>query len=216
MKLLALDFEASNKDPRRGCPVQMGVAVMEGETVLASDEWLIRPPVHYKTGKPMKEVDAYALRISGLSLDTIESDGLTSFESCARLATFVKDNAAGSMTNLAYNFTFDAESYGQMLFDGGHYDYDLREYMPFPDILSPKWICAYRMTRRMLADSLIKFSLDDAAGFFGLARGGDAHGALEDAILAGGSTTGCAKWRLVGSGQTEWRSERLDLPLWVG
>lgn len=185
MKLLALDFEATNKDPRRGCPIQIGIAVVEGPDVLASAEWLIKPPVHYKTGKPTKEVDAYALRISGLSLEQIEADGCTSKESCVKLSEFVRENKAGSLPVLAYNFTYDAECYGQMLFDAGSYDFHTKEYLAFPDILGAKWICAYRTARLMLRDQLTKFTLDDVAAHFGLSRDTEVHSALPDAILAG-------------------------------
>jgi DNA polymerase III epsilon subunit-like protein len=185
VKHLALDFEGSSKEPRRGCPVQLGIAVMEDGNVLDSDEWMIRPPLHYKTGKPTREVDAYSLRISGLSLERIEAEGLTSRESCARLHTFIKKNSAISLQTVAYNFTYDAECYGQMLYDGGEFDRSVYEYLAYPDALGPKWTCAYRMARLMLADHLLKFSLDDVAGYFNLARSGETHGALEDAILAG-------------------------------
>lgn len=184
MRLLAMDFEATNKDPRRGCPCQLGIAVMDGETIIAQDEWLIKPPTHYKTGKPTKEVDAYALRVSGLSLETIEAEGLSSTASCDRLRKFVVGQQAESMPVLCYNFTFDAETYGQMLFDGGCYDRSIYEYMPYPEILSPRWICAYRLARKKLANDLIKFSLDDVADHLGLQRSGDTHSALEDAVLA--------------------------------
>lgn len=182
--ILALDFEGTNKDPRKGAPCQIGLAVMDGEGVIASDEWLIAPPRHYKTGKPTREVDAYALEVSGLTLADIES-GLTSYLSCARLASFVKDNNAGSLPVVAYNIGYDYECYGQMLYDGGHFDRDVYEYLPFGDVLGAKWICAFRMSRRLLSGDLIKFSLDDVAAYFGLSRVGGKHGALEDAILAG-------------------------------
>lgn len=185
MKILALDYEGSHKNPRQGCPVQLGVAIMEGPDVLAKDEWLIKPPTHYKTGKPTREVDAYALRVSGLDLDVIERDGLASSEVCAALDRFVQEHNAAALTVVAYNISYDVECYGNMLYDGGYFDRNLFEYVGYREILSPKWMCAYRWARRSLANELGKFSLDDAAGFFGLSRQGELHGACEDAILAG-------------------------------
>lgn len=184
MKLLALDFEGTHKNPRVGCPIQLGVAVVEDGNVLASAEWLIRPPTHYKSGKPTREVDAYALRVSGLTLEKVEEEGLCSVGACEALQTFVSENRATSLTVLAYNFTYDAECYGQMLYDGGAYDRYVGEYQAYPDILGAKWICAYRTAKLLLKNDLSRFSLDDVAGHFNLARAGDTHGALEDAILA--------------------------------
>ena len=183
MKVLALDFEGSHKNPRVGCPVQLGVAVMEGEQVMASAEWLIRPPLHWKTGKPTREVDAYALRISGLDLERIETEGLTSGEACRALQTWVSVEGAGSLPVLAFSMSYDIECYEQLLFDGGWFDFDLREYILYPAILGAKWICARQTARRMLPN-MLRHSLDDVAAKFDLARISDTHGALEDAILA--------------------------------
>lgn len=184
-KILALDYEGTSKEPRRGWGCQLGVAIMDGPEVLAQDEWLIKCPRHYKTGKPMRECDAFSLGISGLTLERIEAEGVTAYESCERLKAFVLDNDAKHLPVVAYNFTYDAEAYGQMLFDGGHYDFEERQYFGYPEILGPKWICAYRWARRALEGRLTEWKLDDVAAHFGLARETESHEACADAILAG-------------------------------
>jgi DNA polymerase III epsilon subunit-like protein len=183
MKILAIDYEGSHRNPRQGCPVQLGVAVMESGKVLAEGEWLIKPPVHYKTGKPTREVDAYALRVSGLDLDVIERDGLTSRECCETFESWVSDNEGRHLPVIAFNISYDVECYGNMLFDGGGYDRYAGVYKGYPEILGPKWICAYRWARRAI--DLESHSLDSVSGHFGLSRNAELHGAREDAILAG-------------------------------
>ena len=185
MRILALDFEGTHREPRRGCPIQLGVAVMEDNQVLASDEFLIAPPVHYKTGKPMKEVDAYSLKVSGLTLDQVEAEGLKAYVACCRLDAFCQFNSAHNLPVLAYSFTYDAECYGQLLYEGGRYDYDLQKRLAYREILSPTWIDMYRIARRKLEGVIYDFTLDFVAEHCGLARASEKHGALEDAILAG-------------------------------
>lgn len=185
---LAIDFEGSHRNPRQGFPVQIGVAVMDlGGNVVDSDEWLIKCPVHYATGKPMREADAFALAISGITLERLESEGLTSADSCHRLEEFATRNKASSMPNVAYNTSYDTECYRDMLFNGGYFDKSSYPgiYRVYPEILSATWICAMVAARRSLASVLDKFSLDDVADYFGLVRSTDKHGALEDAIIAG-------------------------------
>lgn len=184
MKILALDFEGSHKDPRRGWGVQIGVAVMDGPEVIAQDEWLIACPKHYRSGKPTRECDAWSLTISGLTLEKIEAEGLTAYDSCFRLEGFIQMNNAGNLPVVAFNFTYDAETYSQMLFDGGRFDRKIYEYVVYPEILGPRWICAYRMARRQLPN-LVHHNLDAVAEHFGLSRETDSHEALADAILAG-------------------------------
>ena len=185
MKYLAIDFEGSHKEPRRGCPVQLGVAVMADGEVLASAEWLIKPPRHYKSGKPTREVDAYALAVSGLTLEKIEAEGLDAYEVCCQLNKFVKENEAKSLPILAYSFTYDAECYENLLYEGGDYDFTIKEYVGLPPILGAKWICVRQTARLLLPGQLVHYSLDDVAGLLGFSRTTEAHGALEDAILAG-------------------------------
>lgn len=185
MRVLALDFEGTNKEPRRGAPIQLGLAIMDSGTVVAQAETLIRPPTHYKSGKPTKEVDAYSLRVSGLTLEKVESEGLGSTTACKWLQSFVKKHDAKEMPIVAYSMSYDIECYRQLLYDGGTYDWDLREYFGFPEIICGPWHCAFSMARMRLSGKLLNFSLDDVAGFFGLSREGEAHGAGEDCILAG-------------------------------
>lgn len=184
MKILALDFEGTSKDPRMGYPAQIGVAVMDGDEVLAQDEWLHLQPVHYKTGAPTKVVDANSLRIWGMTLDRLDQEGITIREGCDRLARFVEDNAAQWLPIVSYNITYDVESYGAMLFEAGYYDRSLYKYLPYHEVLGPRWVCAYRMARLKLPH-LAGHKLDDVADHFGLARDTLTHGALMDAILGG-------------------------------
>jgi DNA polymerase III epsilon subunit-like protein len=186
MRFLSLDFEASHKNPRLGCPVQLGIALMDdGGNVFETDEFMIKPPRHYKTNKPTKEVDAYALAVSGLTLEQIENEGLSSSMACIRLQEFVTKTRSQSLPVLAYNFSFDNESYRSMLFDGGHFDRGSYTYKSFPEILSHKWLCAFSLAKSFIGERLESFTLDDVAGFFGLARETEEHQALADAILAG-------------------------------
>jgi DNA polymerase III epsilon subunit-like protein len=181
---LAIDFEGTHREPRKGCPIQLGIALMtESGEVLDQDEWLIQPPLHYKTKRPTKEVDAYALRVSGLTLEQVEQ-GLTARESCQRLKVFVTRNNVKDLQTVAYNFTYDAEMLGQMQFEAGHYDPHYREFRPHPDILGHQWVCAYRLAKRKLPN-LPNHTLEEVAKYFGLQRTAQTHGALEDAILAG-------------------------------
>lgn len=185
---LAIDFEGSHKNPRVGCPIQIGIALMDGEQVLESWESLIQVPKHFRSGKPTREVDAYALKVSGLTLDDLEN-APTCREVCAHLVSRIKawqskhSFSVDDVPNVAFNIGYDFEAYCDLLFQGGEYDRQLAEYVGFRAILGHKWECAAQMARRKL--NLYSYSLDSVALFYGLERSSEHHGALEDAILAG-------------------------------
>jgi len=46
MRFLSLDFETSGLDSRRHFPVSLAVALMDGEEVVDSREWTIKPPLY--------------------------------------------------------------------------------------------------------------------------------------------------------------------------
>jgi len=184
MRFLALDWEGSHKNPQLGCPVQCGIALMEDSEVIASDEWIIRQPVHYKTGKPTKEVDANALAISGITLEQMEREGLTPLESCNRLEKFVRQNEARSLRVLTFNASYDLATYRNHLFDGGGWHATERGvFSPYPEILGATWTCIMATARHLV--NIPKYSLDSVAEHLGMSRETEIHGALEDAILAG-------------------------------
>ncbi len=189
--IFAIDFEGSHKNPRVGCPIQIGLALMAGESVLESWESLIQPPRHYKTGRPTREADAYALQVSGLTLDELDS-APASRQVCHLLSKVIEDwenkhrFEADDIPNVAFNIGYDFDSYCDLLFQGGEYDRHLAEYVGYKPILGSQWICASQMARRTIdAYSIRSYSLDDVASYFGMERSTDKHGALEDAILAG-------------------------------
>lgn len=184
-RFLSLDFEGTSKEPRQGYPAQCGVALFVDGKVVAEDEFLMRQPRHYKTGRPTRVVDANSLDVWGMTLERLEFEGMTAGEGCARLRKFVHDTSCRTAPVLAYNVSYDIECYGQMLFDGGCYDRFIAEYIPQDEILSHRWVDAFRLARATLAGKLIKFDLDSVAAYYGLSRATDKHGALEDAKLAG-------------------------------
>ena len=182
---LALDFEGSHVDPQRGCPTQLGIALMDDEgTVHDSDEWLCAPPRHYKTNRVTREVDAYALQVAGLRIEDLDA-GLDPWQSCHRLSEFVAANRAGSLRVVCFNVAYDIAMYRNMLFFASDWhptEKGVR--VAHPEILGPNWTCAYGMARAVVP-FLESHKLDDVAAHFGLSRSGESHGALEDAILAG-------------------------------
>ncbi|MCH8978299.1 MAG: 3'-5' exonuclease [Armatimonadetes bacterium] len=180
-RILALDFETSGLDPKRHAPVTLGVALMEGEEVIASQEWLFAPPV-YK-GKVNREYDIVALGMSGHTWTTIKRDGLAHSVVCLNLAAWALKNECREAMIVAFNAPFDLAFYSELMFLGGSWSQERRCYQTFtPPLLGP-WQCA----RMLAADrlDLPRYSLDAVAEHFGLSRKGDTHGALEDAILAG-------------------------------
>lgn len=182
MKFIAIDFEGSSKDPRRGAPIQIGAVLMDDDEVIGTFESLIGLPRHYKTGKITREVDAIALAVSGITLEQLESAPSSS--------TVINDfeTKFGDYSHLpmvAFNASYDLECFNNLYFEAGSFDFDAREYFGRQPVGFSNWICA-RMFAQSTLNYCANFSLDEVVTFLNLPpREGDQHGALEDAILAG-------------------------------
>lgn len=180
MKFLALDFETSGLDHKRHAPVTLGIALMENGSVLESKEWLFGPPM--TNGKIAREYDVCALEINGMSWKRIKGGDPIAVV-MAELTQWLLDFEAHALPVVAFNAPFDLGWYSECLFLGGSWNQHLRRFETFKPPLVGPWHCA----RLMAVDSLNldTYSLDAVLAHFGLSRSGDAHGALEDAILAG-------------------------------
>lgn len=64
MKFIALDFETAN--PYRYSVCAMGVAIVDGKTILRRQSWLIRPPV--------LEFDDFNIEIHGITEEDVENE----------------------------------------------------------------------------------------------------------------------------------------------
>lgn len=181
MKFVAIDYESSGLDPKRHAPVTLGVALMDGFDVLASQEWRFSPPTN-KDGKVTREYDAFALEISGSSLEQLR-EGQTVAVVMRELEEWAVRHDCASSLVVAFNAPFDFSFYSECLFLGGSWNQRTRSFQTFKPPLTGPWQCARMMAARQL--SLEKYSLDAVAAHFGLERSGETHGALEDAILAG-------------------------------
>ncbi len=183
MRILSLDFETSGVDPSRNAPVQLGLAVMEGDEVLASAEWVIGPTLHWKTGKIEREYSITVLEVSGLTWKAIKSAPLP-VEVIEEARRFVVENGAESLPVWAYNASFDHGFMSTLMFLASDWHPSIRglKVRPKPLFLGG-WHCAMELAMAEL--DLADYKLDTVAGYFGLSRSTDKHGALEDAILAG-------------------------------
>lgn len=192
MKILAADFETGNVSnglvDEEGAgsklapgPVTLGVAVMEGETVIESKEWLFAPVRGYR-GELRRSYSDEATAIHGYSLEQMERDGLSVARVLDELGAFARKHKAISSKVVAFNSPFDLPVYSDCLFlAGGKVDGKFRHH--FSPLLGP-WHCAAILSREMI-DGLKNYKLDTVAAHFGLARSTEKHGAEEDAILAG-------------------------------
>jgi DNA polymerase III epsilon subunit-like protein len=184
-KILALDFETSGVDPNQHAPVSLGVAVMEGEEVIESKEWLIAPPTHYKDKSNITRCyDERARLIHGYSLEHLIEHGEPCEKVCIGLTEFVTVNKAGNYPVVAYNAVFDLSFFNTLLFLGGAYDRHTAAFRPFPSPISGPWQCAKQLAERRQVRAE-NYKLDTIAQMLGLGEQGEVHGALTDAILAG-------------------------------
>jgi DNA polymerase III epsilon subunit-like protein len=180
VRFIALDFETSGLDAKVNAPVSLGVAVFDGGSVTASKEWTFAPPK--RDGKVTRVYDVFALKVSGKTLKEIENGEPISVV-MTELAQFVRDFACPGDTVVAFNAPFDLSFYSECLFLGGSWNQHARRFETFKPPLIGPWQCA-----RMLCVEYLKldqYNLDSCAAHFGLSRSTSAHGALEDAILAG-------------------------------
>jgi len=183
MRFIAIDFETSGLVPGTHAPVTLGVALMEGETVVDSREWLFAPPM--KDGKITRAYDVVALEISGTSWTKIKKEGNKHADVCKELLAWAHKEDFSEAPVVAFNAPFDFAWYSDLLFLGGSWNQAERCFQTFlPPLVGP-WQCV-----RLLACSdprikLSRYDLDGVANHFGFSREGNKHGALEDAILAG-------------------------------
>jgi DNA polymerase III epsilon subunit-like protein len=179
MKYLAVDFETSGTDAGQHAPVSLGLAIMEGETVLASNEWVFGPPKD-KNGKISRAYDVRALSISGVTWKKIQESPSMSVQLKA-IKTWVNENGASLLPRVAFNASFDFGFWQTMLFLCGSWDRGTFNIPQSPVIGT--WECVMELAKSKL--SLPDYKLDTVAAHFGMARASDEHGALEDAIIAG-------------------------------
>lgn len=182
MRFVALDFETSGLDPKTHAPVTLGVAVMDGDEVVEGREWLIAPPTD-KNGKITREYNLVAMEINGVSWPKLKREGLPVCKVMQQLREFVAAHDAHKLTVVAFNAPFDLAWYSECLFLGGSWNQTLRRFETFlPPLVGP-WQCARLVACAQI--DLDAYNLDAVAGHFRLARTGEKHGALEDAVLAG-------------------------------
>lgn len=181
---VALDFETSGLDPKRHAPVQLAVAHFVDGTLEDTKSWVIAPEL--KNGKPVKEYDVFALKISGTTLKDLNAD-MTSVNVVAELEQCVKERELTYATVLAWNAPFDFAFYSELLFAAGYYDRIQKAFIQCKPPLAGAWQCGKIFARTKLLST--SYSLDIISATFSMARstsGEDAkHVALEDAILAG-------------------------------
>lgn len=182
MKFLALDFETGGLDPQRHGAVSLGVAIfdtdVDPDVPTHTMEWIIAPPTD-KNGKIRCEYDINALAINGLKWPDIlkghrESTVLNELQVLA-----VETGMRRAMI-VSHNTVFDAAFLSQMVYRCGTWNYG--KFQAQPDPLLGPWACTRRMAEVL---GLPDKKLDTVCAHFGLARTGEYHGALEDAILCG-------------------------------
>lgn len=188
MRILALDFETGGTDANRNAPVSLGVAVMEynggNVEVIASTEWIIGPTLHWKTGKVEREYTVNALEISTIKWPEIKRAPLPK-QIVKELSAWVALQRAEELPVVAYRASFDHAFFDTLLFLAS--DWHPREkgkkIIPVTPIHGG-WHCAYHAFKAAFPNES-DHTLDTAAARFGMQRSSEAHGALEDAIIAG-------------------------------
>lgn len=183
MRRIALDFETSGLQTGTHAPVSLGVALMDGDTVVNAQEWLFAPP-YDKKGKITRAYDVVALEISRTSWKRIKEHGMVHASVCRELLAWSRENEALELEVVAYNAPFDFAWYSDLLFLGGSWNQYTRSYQTFLPPLAGPWQCA-RLKAVHALPGLESYTLDNVCAALGLSRTSDAHGALEDAILAG-------------------------------
>lgn len=182
MKSLYVDFETGGLCAKLNAPVSLGIALMEGAEVLESREWLVRPP-RDKNGKLTRVYDMGAMEIHRISWKEL-ANAPTAADVVADVRKQVLLWDAFEMPRKAFNASFDYGFWESLIFmagsfNKGTYTFDL----PSPMAIGP-WSCVRDRARHLLP-FLPNHKLDTVAAHFGLSRLGEAHGALEDAVLCG-------------------------------
>lgn len=184
---IALDFEGSGKDPRRHAPTQIGLALFEEDTVVATLETLIGPPRHYKTKAITREYDVVALELTGFTMKQL-LEAPEPAEVCGMVRAWVREHAIGSLPLVAFNAGgYDWPMMRELSFLGGGYDRHACRFLPSPLGLSHRWVCAMELAMAKIDPAEIEgYRLDNVVAYLGIeGRETEHHGALEDAILAG-------------------------------
>lgn len=178
--VVSLDFETSGRDPSRNAPVQLGVALMDGQTTVDTREWIIAP--HYKNGKITREYNVEALEVSGLTWKQIK-EGVPSLQVCREFYEWAHEGGMEELPIIAFNMEFDLSFYNLLFYLAGEWNKHTKSFeLPKPALIGP-WQCTRNMARDLLA--LEGNKLDDVAAHFGFSRDSKYHGALSDAVLNG-------------------------------
>ena len=181
MKYLAVDFETSGTDAGQHAPVSLGLAIMEGEKVLASNEWIFGTPIDWK-GNISRAYDIRALSISGITWKQIQEAPKVPVQ-VREIKKWVNEQGASLLPRVAFNASFDFGFWQTMLFLAGSYNRSTQSFdMPQSPVIGP-WECAMELAKSKL--TLPDYKLDTVANHFELSRESKSHGALEDAIIAG-------------------------------
>lgn len=183
MRFLALDFETGGLDPKRHAPVSLGLASFQHGSFVQGKEWLIAPQKD-KNGRIVKEYDACALEISRANWSKIKSEGKPADMVLKEVSAFMRDTGHDPTdTVVAFNAPFDYAFWHELVFSAGGWNQHTRQFDQFVSPLVGPWHCARVLAMWNL--KLDRWNLDTVAAHFGFARETEAHGALEDAILAG-------------------------------
>lgn len=183
-RFLALDFETSGTSKDRNQPVSLGLAVMDGDVVEACHEWLIAPKRHYKTDRIIRNYDVEALEVSRYTWPQIKREGIDCHETCKQVARWSFENKARMLPIVAFNAEFDFGFWRTLMYLGDVFDERTRTRKAFVSPLLGGWNCAMQLAQWNIA-GLENYQLDTVASHFDLAREGEKHSAVEDAVLAG-------------------------------
>lgn len=158
----AIDFETATREPTSACA--LGVAIIEGERVVETAAWLIRPPFN--------EYEPWNTRIHGIGPeDTADSPEFD------ELWPEVRDVVAGSRL-LAHNAPFDVRVLRALL--------ETREL----DSPSYEYACTVAMARRAMP-TLPRHTLDLVCGHCGIEL--VHHDAASDARACAGVALACTQ-----------------------
>lgn len=182
MKSLNVDFETGGLSPMLNAPVSLGIALMDGLDVLDSREWLIRPP-RDKNGRLTKVYDMGAMEIHKISWKDLAA-APTAAQVVAEVRKQVLEWDAYEMPRKAFNASFDYGFWQTLIYMAGEFDRGSYQFVQPAPMAIGTWQCVMERARHLLP-GLVNHKLDTVAAHFGLKRLGEAHGALEDAILCG-------------------------------
>lgn len=180
--ILAADFETGGTDPEQHAPVSLGLAVMGGDEVLASQHWIFGDQSKNDKAHMRRDYNVGALRISGYTWKQIQ-DGMPPEKVLLEVRQFLSQNGVTAETVIvSHNAIFDQRVLSDLCFRLGEFDRGrLKQWMPIPSPLVGPWACTQRMASNIPG---ISVKLDGVAQYFGLSQPVP-HNALGDAILAG-------------------------------